>query len=153
MKIKKLFLTSILISALAQVTIPAGAMSPQASVLYQQACSAEHQQDLKTAISKLEEAIQISGDDVTLYTKLAGLYTEIDEDDKALKIYSKVAELQPDDAFVYISIGSIYETQGKYKEAYQAYEKALDMFPEYKYNYYNIANTQYQLKDYKMKCT
>ena len=65
-------------------------MSPEASVLYQEACSAEHQQDLKEAISKLEHAIKISAGDSMLYTKLAGLYSEIDDSEKALATYKKV---------------------------------------------------------------
>ncbi len=123
-------------------------MSPEASALYQEACSAEHQQDLKGAIEKLEQAVKLPGADVMIYTKLAGLYSEIDNSQKALETYKKVIELKPDDAFVYISIGSIYENQGNYKEALKSYEKALDIYPEYKYNYFNIANVQYQLKDY-----
>ena len=149
MNIKKSLLTSILVSTLVFNITPALALTPEASLLYQEACSAEHQQDLKGAIAKLEQAIQVSGGDAMLYTKLAGLYTETDNTEKALATYRKVIELKPDNAFVYISIGSIYETQGKYKEALQSYEKALDIFPEYKYNYYNIANAQYQLRDYK----
>jgi len=150
MDMKKQLLVSILVSAFVVCTLQSFAqMNPQASLLYQQACSAEHQQDYKGAISKLEEAIQVSGGDLMLYTKLAGLYFEIDDTNKALETYKKVAELKPDDAFVYISIGNIYETQGKYKDALQAYEKALDIFPEYKYNYYHIANVQYQLGNYK----
>ena len=87
----------------------------------------------------------------------AGIYSEIDEYDKALDAYNKVIKLKPDDAFVHISIGSIYENQGKYKDALASYNKALDIFPEYKYNYFNIGNAQYQLRQYndaikKLQC-
>lgn len=150
MKITNKLLTAIIISALAFYGAKADAfMSPEASMLYQEACSAEHQQDLKEAISKLEQAIKISDSDTMLYTKLAGIYAEMDEFDKALDAYNKVIELNPDDAFIYISIGSIYENQAKYKQALEAYSKALDIFPEYKYNYFNIGNVQYQLRNYK----
>ena len=150
MKISNKFLTAILISSLVFYGTQANAfMAPEASALYQEACSAEHQQDLKEAISKLEQAIKISDSDTMLYTKLAGIYAEIDEFDKALETYNKVIELNPDDAFIYISIGSIYENQGKYKQALEAYSKALDIFPEYKYNYFNLGNVQYQLRNYK----
>lgn len=143
----------LLISALVSLAlsgIPAYAhMTPEANSLYQQACSAEYQQDYKTAAEKLNQALQIVSDDPMLLTKLAGIYSEMDEYDKALEIYTKVLELRPSDAFVYISIGSIYENQGKYLEALQAYNKAMEIFPNYKYNYLNIANVQYQLRDYK----
>ena len=150
MSIRKKILTICLLSGLISISLPSSAyMPPEASVLYQQACSAEHEQDLKTAISMLEKAIEISGDDAMLYTKLAGIYSEIDEFDKALANYNKVIKINPDDAFIYISIGSIYESQGKYKEALETYSKALDIFPEYKYNYFNLGNVNYQLKNYK----
>lgn len=143
----------LLISALVSLAlsgIPGYAhMTPEANSLYQQACSAEYQQDYKTAAEKLNQALQIVSDDPMLLTKLAGIYSEMDEYDKALEIYTKVLELRPSDAFVYISIGSIYENQGKYLEALQAYNKAMEIFPNYKYNYLNIANVQYQLRDYK----
>lgn len=150
MIIRKRILTAYLLSSLFMCAIPTSAyIPPEASVLYQEACSAEHQQDLKTAIAKLERAIEISGGDAMLYTKLAGIYSEIDEFDKALENYNKVISINPDDAFIYISIGSIYESQGKYKDALGAYSKALDIFPEYKYNYFNLGNVNYQLRNYK----
>lgn len=150
MNIRKKILTAFLVSGLCINILPAYShMSPEAGILYQEACSAEHQQDLKGAIAKLEQAIAVSGGDAMLYTKLAGIYSEIDEYDKALENYNKVININPDDAFIYISIGSIYESQGKYKEAKESYNKALDLFPEYKYNYFNLGNVNYQLKNYK----
>ena len=51
MKIRKHLLSSILISTIVLTALPTySAMTPEASMLYQQACSAEHQQDLKGAI-------------------------------------------------------------------------------------------------------
>ena len=125
------------------------AMSPEANSLYQQACSAEYKEDYKTAVDKLLQALSLSNNDVMIYTKLAGVYSEMGEYEKALETYAKVAELKPTDGYIYISIGSIYENQGKYIEALKAYNKVLEMCPEYLYNYLNIANVQYQLRDYK----
>ena len=101
------------------------AMTPQVNTLYQQACSAEYQNNLPDAIEKLKQAIALAGNDSMLYTKLAGIYSDLGEYDLALQAYSKVLELKPDDAFVYISVGSIYETQGKYQEALAAYNKSI----------------------------
>lgn len=125
------------------------AMSPEANSLYQQACSAEYKSDYKTAIDKLTEALSVSGGDVMIYTKLAGLYSETGDFEKALETYKKVAELKPDDGYIYISIGSIYENTGDYKKALEAYNKVMELCPEYLYNYLNIANVCYQLRDYE----
>ena len=124
-------------------------MVPEANALYQQACSAEYREDYPTAVSKLLQALNLSANDVMIYTKLAGVYSEMGEYEKALAAYAKVAELKPSDGYIYISIGSIYENQGKYIEALNAYNKVMEMCPEYLYNYLNIANVQYQLRDYK----
>ncbi len=125
------------------------AMTPEATELYQEACSLEYQHDYNAAADKLKEAIKISPEDSMLLTKLAGIYTELNDYDNAVDMYTKAIEIKPNDAFIYISLGSIYETQSKYKEALSAYENALRIFPEYKYNYLNLANVQYQMKDYK----
>ena len=131
-------------------SLPANAyMSSEANSLYQEACTYEYNRDYKSAAEVLEKAVQISGNEPTLYTKLAGIYSELGDYDKALDAYSKVCELKPSDAFIYISMGSIYELKGDYKSALESYNKALTLFPEYKYNYLNIANAQYHLKDYK----
>lgn len=124
-------------------------MTPEANSLYQQACSAEYKEDYKTAVEKLSEALNYSQNDVMIFTKLAGVYSEMGEYDKALATYAKVAELKPTDGYIYISVGSIYENLGKYKEALDSYNKVMEMCPEYLYNYLNIANVQYQLGDYK----
>ena len=103
-------------------------MTPQVNALYQQACSAEYQNNLPDAIEKLKQAIALAGNDSMLYTKLAGIYSDLGEYDLALHIY---------------------ETQGKYQEALAAYNKSIQIFPEYKYNFLNIANVQYKMQDYK----
>lgn len=125
------------------------AMPAQANYLYQQACTAEYKEDYKTAVERLTEALSIAPNDVMILTKLAGVYSEMGEYDKALDFYSKVSDLKPTDGYIYVSIGSIYETLGKYKEALDAYTKVMEMCPEYLYNYLNIANVEYQLGDYK----
>lgn len=128
---------------------PVQAMSPEANSLYQQACSAEYKEDYATAAEKLTQALSIAQNDVLILTKLAGVYSEMGEYEKALQAYSKVAELKPSDGYIYISIGSIYESLGEYQKALQAYSKVKEMCPEYLYNYLNIANVDYQLGDYK----
>ena len=145
---KHLLISSIIALSLTGIAANA-AMTPEVNALYQEACSEKYKNTFPDANKKLKKAITLAGNDSMLYTKLAGIYSDLGEYDLALQAYSKVLELKPDDAFVYISVGSIYETQGKYKEALAAYNKAIQIFPEYKYNYLNIANVQYKMQDYK----
>ena len=143
---KKLLITGLLTLVMAG---GAYAVSPEANYLYQQACSAEYKEDYATAVQKLTEALKIAPNDVMIYTKLAGVYSEMGEYDKALDAYSKVAELKPADGYIYVSVGSIYENKGDYQKALESYTKVMEMCPEYIYNYLNMANVNYQLRDYK----
>ena len=52
-------------------------MVPEANALYQQACSAEYKEDYATAVEKLQQALTLSGNDVMIYTKLAGVYLSL----------------------------------------------------------------------------
>lgn len=70
-------------------------MSSEANALYQQACTLEYQHNLPEAVNKLNQAIQLAGDEAMLYTKLAGIYTDMDEYDKAVEAYLKVIQLRP----------------------------------------------------------
>ena len=134
---KKVLISALLLSVIL-CGVKVQAMTPQANSLYQQACSAEYKEDYKTAVEKLTEALTLSPNDVMIYTKLAGVYSEMGEYDNALEAYSKVAELKPTDGYIYVSVGSIYENQGKYNEALSAYNKVMEMCPEYLYNYFFV---------------
>lgn len=94
-KIKKqILLSAVILSMVAP--IPAQAyMSSEANSLYQQACTLEYQHNLPEAVNKLNQAIQLAGDEAMLYTKLAGIYTDMDEYDKAVETYLKVIQLRP----------------------------------------------------------
>ena len=81
---KKLLITGLLTLVMAG---GAYAVSPEANYLYQQACSAEYKEDYATAVQKLTEALKIAPNDVMIYTKLAGVYSEMGEYDKASEKY------------------------------------------------------------------
>ncbi len=52
-------------------------MTKEVHQMYKMASYYESKQDYTNAISQLERAIAINGDDFTLYTKIAGLYQNI----------------------------------------------------------------------------
>ena len=124
-------------------------MTPEAHALYQQACSYEYKNDYDTAISTMQKALAINGEDAMLYTKIAGLYADIGRYEEALGAYKKAVKIRPNDAFIYISMGNILQTIGDYENAYNSFLQAQKIYPEYKYNYLNIANVEYLTKNYK----
>lgn len=123
-------------------------MTKEAHALYQQACNYEYKSDYTTAISIIQKAIAINGDDAMLYTKIAGLYSDTGNYEEALGAYKKAIKLRPNDAFIYISIGNILQTLGDYENAYNSFMQAQQIYPEYKYNYLNLANVEYYRKNY-----
>ena len=124
-------------------------MTKEAHALYQQACNYEYKSDYNSAINTIQKAIAINGDDAMLYTKIAGLYSDIGRYEDALGAYKKAIKLRPNDAFIYISIGNILQTMGDYENAYNSFMQAQQIYPEYKYNYLNLANVEYFRKNYK----
>lgn len=123
-------------------------MTKEAHALYQEACSYEYKSDYNTAISIIQKALSINGDDAMLYTKIAGLYSDIGNYEESLSAYKKALKLRPNDAFIYISIGNILQTMGDYDNAYNSFAQAQQIYPEYKYNYLNLANVEYFRKNY-----
>ena len=123
------------------LSLPACAeMSKEAQQLYQQACRLELQNNLEGAVKLVVKAIDLSGEDAILYTKLAGLYADLGDYKSALGAYKAAIKLRPNDAFIYISIGNILQNSGDLDNAYNSYMQAMEIFPSYKYNYLNIAN-------------
>lgn len=147
---KKLYVSLAILCTLSAMSTPAEAkMTKEAHALYQQACAYEYKSDYNTAIRIIQQAIEINGEDAMLYTKIAGLYSDIGNYQESLSAYKKAIKLRPNDAFIYISMGNILQTIGDYENAYNSFKQAQTIYPEYKYNYLNIANVEYFRKNYK----
>lgn len=136
----KKILVSLIIILVATAGQANATMTKEAHQLYQEACQLEYRNNYESAIEKIRAAIDMSGEDAILYTKLAGLYADIGDYDNALGAYKIAIRLRPNDAFIYISIGNILQTTGDLNNAYNSYMQAMDIFPAYKYNYVNLAN-------------
>ncbi len=64
-------------------------MTKEAHALYQKACTLEYQHQYDEAIKLLNKAIEISGGDAMIYTKIAGLYANLSDWQNALATYKK----------------------------------------------------------------
>jgi len=147
---KKLYVSLAILCTMSAMSTPVEArMTKEAHALYQQACAYEYKSDYNTAIRIIKQALQINGDDAMLYTKIAGLYSDIGNYNESLAAYKKAVKLRPNDAFIYISMGNILQTIGDYENAYNAFKQAQQIYPEYKYNYLNLANVEYFRKNYE----
>ena len=100
-------------------------MTKKAHELYKQATYLEHKQDYNNAIKYLEQAIAINGADTVLYTKIAGLYYNIGNNQEAINYYKKALQLNPADGFIYVTLGHILQSTGDYENEYKSYKQAL----------------------------
>ena len=146
---KKIFIVTLGIILFISAVPVEAKMTKEAHVLYQEACNYEYKGDYASAISIIQKALNINGDDAMLYTKIAGLYADAGNYEEALGAYKKALRLRPNDAFIYISIGNILQSMGDYENAYNSFMQAQQIYPEYKYNYLNLANIEYFRKNYK----
>ena len=90
MNTKRIYLSAIaLIVALSSIQISEAKMTKEAHALYQQACNYEYRSDYLSAISTIQKALAINGDDAMLYTKIAGLYSDVGRYEDALGAYKK----------------------------------------------------------------
>ena len=116
----KKILVSLFIILVATAGQANATMTKEAHQLYQEACQLEYRNNYESAIEKIRAAIDMSGEDAILYTKLAGLYADIGDYDNALGAYKIAIRLRPNDAFIYISIGNILQTTGDLNNAYNS---------------------------------
>ena len=148
-RMNKIINISLLACILASgISAPVSAkMSSAAHQYYEAACRAEAAQNYLQAIEQMKQALIEAPDDALLYTKLAGLYSEIGDWQNSLSMFKKAIKLRPNDAFIYISVGNILQQQHNYDDAFSAYYQALTIFPDYTYNYLNMANVKYLMGD------
>ncbi|ODS33461.1 MAG: hypothetical protein SCARUB_01369 [Candidatus Scalindua rubra] len=63
----------------------------------------------------------------------------MDEVEKSLEEYKKIADLVPDDASVHLSIGNIYLKQGKNEDAIAEYKQVITLAPDSPIGYNELA--------------
>ena len=117
-------------------------MGADAYEYYQKALIAEKNQKIDDAILYTQSALNLASNDALLHTKLAGLYQQKGDWEKALREYKSALSSNPNDAFVYISIGNILQQHSDYNGALNAYNQAMRLSEDYKYNYLNIATVK-----------
>jgi len=129
---KNLIKILIFLTALWILNTPAFAMTKQTYKHYKAANDFYVADDMTNAEIEYLKAKELSPYDILIYLKLANLYTEQQEWDKALENYKIALKLAPDDGSIYLNIGSILRTKKDYQSALEAYQKANKLLPNYK---------------------
>lgn len=101
------------------------AIVPDLYLLFADAYSANN--DLKRAISSLENAITINKRNIEAYAKLAELYERSGLSDKAKQTFETMIALSPNDPEIYLNLGRYNLKAKKYSDALTMYDKSISI--------------------------
>jgi len=85
--------------------------------------------------------------------KIADIYLESGNYDKAIEIYGKIVQENPVYLLAYNKMGIAYRKQQKFDEAIESYKKAVTYGGEDKNVYYNMSRTYYEKGDIEKAAT
>ncbi len=117
---------------------PMGANKIKAQKLLREGSDAFKNNDVKRAISLLEQSVTIDPKYAEAYYRLGVIYVHQGDADRAVGYFSKTIEIDPNFTQAYTNMGSILAQLKKYPQAMAYYEKALSLDNENPKIYYNI---------------
>ncbi len=82
-------------------------------------------------IFELEKVTSENPKNVDAWIKLANLYFDTDNYEKAIAVYTKSLELKPDNAHVLTDLGIMYRRTGKPLKAIKAFDRAIRIDPDH----------------------
>jgi tetratricopeptide (TPR) repeat protein len=112
----------------------------KAEVLHQIAYSFERQNDFKTAIRYLLEALELEPTNSTIIYDLAWCYDRLEEDEKAISYYKLYIDSDPFADHVWYNLAMVYSRIEDNEKAVEAFDYAIAIDSEYTSAYYGKAN-------------
>lgn len=101
-------------------------------IYYQRANCYDELGMVQAAVSEINKAIEINGDQYN-YSMLGSICRGAGMYDEAIRAFDKVVELAPTDAWGYYAKGWSYELSGDDRTAMALYEEGIDIDKEYPY--------------------
>ncbi|MDO4763694.1 MAG: tetratricopeptide repeat protein [Flavobacteriaceae bacterium] len=95
-----------------------------------------------------KEAIQLNGENLAYYKKLAFLYIDSERFEESLACLSKIVEMEPDRFYNWYAYSEVLMLVGEYEEAITAIERALKIHYRAEL-YYQLSNSFFHLKNEK----
>jgi len=113
---------------------PAALLDPKQGVLHwekvQQAINLRAQGKIADVLPTLEQAIAEVPGDIFARSVLAGVYEQLGEDEKALRLLLETIEKEPHDESLRLALAGVYMSRGRLDEAEAAIAQALELDPE-----------------------
>ena len=102
------------------------------------------QQQIETAISCYQQAIEINPNSAKAHYQLGDVYLNLERDLEAIKYYQIAININPSFDIAYYNLGTAYYRQRKWEDAIISYQKALDLNPNLSSIYKKLADAFYQ---------
>ncbi|MBR2518879.1 MAG: tetratricopeptide repeat protein [Selenomonadaceae bacterium] len=115
----------------------------------EEAWELEYDENYNGAIKLFDEAIQLDPNNALAYYGRGTAYSDINQNENALRDLNKSIELNPNDDFAYNNRGIVYKNLGQYERAIQDYDRAVQLSPNDAATYYNRGNAYNELKQYE----
>ncbi|WP_373478319.1 tetratricopeptide repeat protein [Geminocystis sp.] len=94
-------------------------------------------------------AIELDPNNATIYCDRAWVYSELEEDEKAISDYTKAIELDPNYTDAYKNLGEFYKNLGEYEKAIANYNKIIELKPNEANGYYLRGIVYSNLQEYE----
>ncbi len=120
---------------LLQLGIISGDIQPSlqeldAEVFLKEGLEAAKQRNLKVAIDKFQQAIEIEPDQpLKVYKSLSQFFVEINQVDRAIAVLKATIDRFPEDASVYLKLGNILAEKGETESALKHYRQVIEIDP------------------------
>lgn len=90
-------------------------------------------QEYEKALEPLEFLTSKAPDVINYWKQLASVYDKLDQNDKTIKVYKKLIELQPDGKENYVNIALVYKKLDQLSVARSFLQKAMNLDPNWDY--------------------
>ena len=97
---------------------------------YNLACALQEQGNVRAAVEKVREGLELNPDDVPRRIGLGNLLVELERFDEALVEYERARLLSPEDPQLLARIGDVLVRLGRWQDARAAYEHVALAYPD-----------------------
>ena len=102
------------------------------------------QEQIETAISCYQKAIEINPNSAKAHYQLGNIYLNLERDLEAIECYQTAIGINSSFDIAYYNLGTAYYRQEKWEDAIISFQKALDLNPNLPNIYKKLADTFYQ---------
>jgi len=94
-------------------------------------------QEMLNAIKVLEDKVAATPNDISSMTRLANMYFDTDQFDKAIDTYKKILSIDSQNANIWTDLGVMYLRNNRPQDALEAFNRAIAADPKHEQSRFN----------------